>query len=118
VIGAGSKVAVRSCVFYSNEGNMGAGIAAEVLTDMTLKQCSFFDNRAFKNGAGISSSGDVAMTQCSFTNNSAAAQGGAVAVDTGVVLTAVDCAFTGSLTYTQTHLAAAAAAVSTATRTQ
>jgi predicted outer membrane repeat protein len=83
---------------------MGAGIAAEVLTDMTLKHSSFTDNRAFKNGAGISSSGNVALTQCSFTNNSAKAQGGAVAVDTGAVLTATDCAFEGTL---MCHLGAA-----------
>jgi predicted outer membrane repeat protein len=103
VVGAGARVAVRSCVFSSNEANMGAGIAAEVLTDMTLKHSSFTDNRAFKNGAGISSSGNVALTQCSFTNNSAKAQGGAVAVDTGAVLTATDCAFEGTLVC---HLAA------------
>jgi len=91
---------VEGCTFQGNVARDGGAIYGYGLSNCTITNSIFADNRATSvDGGAIENNGGILnLTNCIFTNNTANGNGGAVFTDGD--FSAVNCTFTNNTAYT------------------
>ncbi len=95
-IGGGNAVSIRDCSFDNNRATgVGGGISHSGVS-LTLESCSFTGNRSSDKGGGIYYLGNsLTVDGCSFTDNQSADKGGGIYYQ-GDSMVVDGCFFTGN----------------------